>query len=127
MDLDYKPDHSFFLIIMILCLSAGASYGQESGNAGDSAMQSKRNPKTAVICSLVLPGLGQVYNRKYWKVPLIYGAGGAAFYSFNYYYTRYKKIMEFMNEDDARKTYVFHGIEIKNKDLPLYRDHYRYY
>lgn len=31
------------------------------------------NPKRAAMLSAVLPGLGQVYNRQYWKVPLIYG------------------------------------------------------
>ena len=31
------------------------------------------NPKRAAVLSAVLPGLGQVYNKQYWKVPLIYG------------------------------------------------------
>lgn len=30
-------------------------------------------PKRAVICSAIFPGLGQIYNRKYWKLPLVYG------------------------------------------------------
>lgn len=36
------------------------------------------NPKRAAILSAVLPGLGQAYNRQYWKIP-IYIAGGVVF------------------------------------------------
>lgn len=31
------------------------------------------NPKRAAILSAILPGLGQIYNKQYWKVPLIWG------------------------------------------------------
>lgn len=33
----------------------------------------KPNPTRAVIYSAIFPGLGQIYNRKYWKLPIIYG------------------------------------------------------
>lgn len=39
-----------------------------------------RSPKKASSYSAILPGLGQIYNRKIWKVPLIYaGLGGMAY------------------------------------------------
>lgn len=52
------------------------------------------SPKTAAIRSAILPGLGQIYNRKYWKLPLVYGAlgttAGIFFYNLQWYKrTRY--------------------------------------
>lgn len=40
-----------------------------------------RDPKKAALMSAVLPGLGQAYNKKYWKIPILYaGFGVAAWY-----------------------------------------------
>lgn len=37
---------------------------------------SLHKPHTAVVRSLFLPGLGQMYNRRWWKIPIIYGGFG---------------------------------------------------
>ena len=37
-------------------------------------------PAKAAFYSAVLPGLGQAYNKKYWKIPLVYGAMGTSLY-----------------------------------------------
>lgn len=37
-------------------------------------------PGRAALYSALLPGAGQVYNRKYWKVPIVWGAIGASAY-----------------------------------------------
>lgn len=42
-----------------------------------------RSPKKAAIYSAIVPGLGQAYNKKYWKIPIIYAGIGALAYSFN--------------------------------------------
>lgn len=38
------------------------------------------SPARAAFYSAVLPGLGQAYNKKYWKIPLVYGAIGTSMY-----------------------------------------------
>lgn len=51
-------------------------------------------PSKAAFYSAILPGLGQVYNKRYWKVPLVYGAIGTGVYVYTFnndQYVRYRK------------------------------------
>ena len=48
-------------------------------------------PSKAAFYSAVLPGLGQVYNKKYWKVPIVYGALGAGIYAYTFYNGEYQR------------------------------------
>lgn len=53
------------------------------------AVKKPHSPKKAALMSAIFPGLGQIYNRKYWKVPLVYGTFGAAVYFISYNTSQY--------------------------------------
>src|ERR1051326_42413 len=48
----------------------------------DSLIKTEHSPRKAAIRSAIIPGWGQVYNKKYWKVPIIYAALGITGYIF---------------------------------------------
>ena len=64
-------------------------------------------PAKAAFYSAVLPGLGQAYNKKYWKIPLVYGAIGTSLYfyidsnkKYNQYRDAYKRRLEGYTDDN---------------------------
>jgi len=67
-----------------------------------------KSAKRALMYALALPGLGQAYNEKYWKMPIVLGAMGAAGYAIYYNTNQYKDaIFNFMeDESDINKRYL---------------------
>ena len=57
----------------------------------------QRSPKKASIYAALFPGLGQIYNRKYWKLPIVYGGYAGLIYVLgwnnNYYKDYYQGYM----------------------------------
>jgi hypothetical protein len=49
------------------------------------------DPRKALLYAAVAPGLGQIYNKKYWKLPLVYGGFIGIGYAINFYQNNYKK------------------------------------
>jgi hypothetical protein len=50
-------------------------------------------PRKATIFAIAFPGGGQIYNRDYWKLPLVYGAFGGAVYAIRWNTLRYNDFL----------------------------------
>jgi hypothetical protein len=77
---------------------------------GDSTQLKKHNPKAASWMSAAVPGLGQIYNRKYWKLPIIYvGLGACGYFAWTNtsYYRKYKETYRFRVGVDSTATDFF--------------------
>lgn len=89
--------HRKLFFIFLLLLSAVCVYAQEdsssvkkdtslfmkgivSTNGKDTVP--KHSPRKAAIRSAIIPGWGQIYNKKYWKLPIVYAALGITGYIF---------------------------------------------
>ena len=84
------------------------------------------NPGKATIYSILLPGLGQVYNGEAWKVPLYWGfmAGATHFLLLNNTnYKRYKRIHNEATGEDAAS----YNTPISGETAKYYRDVFRRY
>ncbi len=79
------------------------------------------SPAKATILSTIVPGMGQVYNKKYWKVPIVYG-GLTTFYFMaswnNRGYVRYRNELQTLIDEGSKDTQ-------KKEMYRLYKDSYR--
>jgi len=57
----------------------------------------KYNPRKAILRSAILPGWGQAINKKYWKIPIVYGALGTTAFIF------FRNIRQY---NDAKSAYI---------------------
>jgi hypothetical protein len=69
----------------------------------------KPNPQRALWLALVIPGGGQIYNRKYWKLPIVYGGFVGCIYALNWNNNMYKDYaqayLDIMDDDPNTASY----------------------
>lgn len=99
------------------------------------------NPRRAMWLAVVLPGAGQIYNRKYWKLPIVYGGFMGCIYAWrwnNQMYRDYSQAyMDIMDDDPTTQSYnqfLHLGAEVTDANKTRYqnlfkkrKDYYRKY
>ena len=81
-------------------------------------------PKKSGLYSALIPGMGQLYNRQYWKMPIIYVACGAAVYFFidnRNSYNSFRREIAGINQPGFVRKYP----EYNEEQLRTARDYYR--
>lgn len=98
-------------------------------------------PRKAVLFSTIFPGLGQIYNRKYWKLPILYGGFAGLTYAItwnNGYYRDYLNAYIHIMDDNPNTNdwhnMLPYGMDYETVDrqwfagvLQQRKDYYRYY
>jgi hypothetical protein len=88
------------------------------------------SPKKAALYSAFLPGLGQVYNKKYWKIPIIYAGLIGLGYNIGYNQKEFKLYREefiYRINNGDKKLHVNHKYIplMSTQNLPIVQDSYR--
>lgn len=82
-----------YLIVLSILLLSIQSIAQQSDS---SVVIVKKNPHSAnraANLSAMLPGMGQIYNKQYWKLPILYAGAGALIYSISWNNNNYQKYL----------------------------------
>jgi hypothetical protein len=90
------------------------------------------SPARAAMLSAAFPGLGQIYNKKYWKLPIVYGLVAASIYYYGYNNDLYKFWREgyydaragFFNEEVIER-YAENGIVLPDAPTETYIESFR--
>lgn len=86
------------------------------------------NPKRAMWLAIVLPGAGQIYNRKYWKLPIVYGGFVGCVYAMRWnnqmYHDYSQAYMDIMDDDPNTQSYnqfLHLGAQIDDSNIARYQ------
>ena len=84
------------------------------------------SPKKASLLSTACPGLGQVYNKKYWKAPIILAGIGTVLYAQNFYNTKFQEYKNaYIIRTDGDKSTIDEYLNYSESNLITLQDYYR--
>jgi hypothetical protein len=95
----------FVLLVLVSCNLYGQGLKVDTTQISEVPVDAGQlhSPRKATIYSAILPGLGQAYNKKYWKIPLIYAGFGTIGYFIgwnNGFYNTYKLAYSDLTDND---------------------------
>jgi hypothetical protein len=129
--------NTFYIVLFLLFVGNHPAFSQQV----DSTLVVKDSltareidplrPSKAAFYSAILPGLGQAYNKRYWKIPIVYGAIGTSLYfyidnskKYHSYRDAYKRRLAGHNDDqyqylDDSRLISAQRFYQRNRDLSL--------
>ena len=114
----------FFLVLLFQFISI-SSKAQEQPIKADSTKTNRHSPLRATIFSAVVPGLGQAYNNRYWKIPIIYSAAGSLIYFTEYHRKKLDVYSYAYNYVDLPGPVKLYYGDKTSEQLKLYKDFYK--
>jgi len=143
-----KINALYFLIVLVSLLAITPCMSQEknstrkpTSNPSDTIQQHNKKVQDTVkkvksiaskaaLRSAILPGLGQIYNKKYWKLPLVYGAIAIPVSLFSYNKTWYDRTrfayQVRSSQDTANYAQIWRSLKpISTESLKRYRNEFR--
>jgi hypothetical protein len=128
-----RVSHTFFFLIVLLSFEVKGQVTADSTASiqGDTLLLTAQNrvhsPRKASLYSTALPGLGQAYNRSYWKIPIIYGLAGYTVYAAlanHTIYKGYRDAFRIRTDNDPSTIDEYDGVE-SDFTLQQRRDEFR--
>ena len=120
------------VLLWLICFNLGAqevNVPKDSLKISVSEQKKVLSPKKASIYAALFPGLGQVYNGKYWKLPIVYGGYAGLIYvlgwnnnNYNDYFDAYKTMSKYqtvVQMSKADKDYLNNLFKIPYWDLNI--------
>ena len=105
-----------FLVFTVLTIFQSTSQESEFLKIKDTIFGSTStynplSPSKAAFYSAIFPGLGQAYNKKYWKIPFVYAALGSGVYFYSTNNTNYNRVRTAFKLMKDGKPHEFDGLD----------------
>jgi Family of unknown function (DUF5683) len=128
-----KTFHKIPIILILALICVQQNLFAQDTLVVTSPVKHKFKPETlkATMMAVSFPGLGQIYNRKYWKIPVVYAGFGALIYSagfngknYNLYMKAYQDFTDNIKATDSYLQVIPSSVPQKSYDAVVYPNDY---